>query len=204
MVDRLLAARGISDARVLEAFRVVPRHLFVEEGLQPKAYGDHALPIGEKQTISRPWIVARMLELARIEPQDRVLEIGGGTGYQTALLGHLAGQVYSIERHASLARRAQATIKTLELDNVHIKAFDGTYGWSEWAPYQAILVSAGAPEVPAPLVAQLAEGGRLVIPIGPGEQQRLHVVRMQGGAGRTTIHEEVSFVRLVGRFGWSE
>jgi len=204
MVERHLARRGIKDGRVLEAFRTVPRHAFVEEALQAKAYSDHALPIGEKQTISQPYVVARMTELARIRPDDRVLEIGTGSGYQTAILARLAGQVYSIERIASLARRARTVIASLGLESVvHIKVFDGTYGWSEWAPYQAIVVSAASPDLPAPLLDQLAPEGRLVIPIGAEERQDLTVVTLQAEGPRIERHGVVSFVRLIGRFGWS-
>ena len=205
MVEQQLVARGVSDPRVVEAFREVPRHAFVEEGLWPKAYGDRPLPIGEKQTISQPHVVALMAELAWIGPDHRVLEIGTGSGYQTAILAHLAAQVYSIERIASLARKAQKAIAALGLQNkVHIKVFDGTYGWSEWAPYDAIIVSAACPAIPPPLLEQLAERGRLVIPIGGEEGQQLVVALREGEAVRTEPHGDVSFVKLVGRFGWRE
>jgi len=204
MVEDLLAARGIRDERILAAFRDVPRHLFVEEALAPKAYGDHPLPIAERQTISQPWIVARMLLLAGIGPSDRVLEIGTGSGYQTALLGRLAAQVYSIERHAALARGAVRVLRRLNLDHVHVKTFDGTYGWSEFAPYQAIIVSAAAPSVPGTLTDQLAEGGRLVIPIGSEKEQRLHVVTRRGDTLDDRAEDPVTFLPLVGKFGWPE
>src|SRR3954471_12818890 len=166
MVDRLRAHYGIRDARVLEAMRAVPRHLFVPEALQGRAYGDHALPIAANQTISQPYIVARMTELLELDGKGRVLEIGAGSGYQTAVLASLGAQVYAIERIAELAREAQARIRQLGIYNATVKCFDGTLGWSAHAPYDAVLVAAGGPEVPEPLLAQLKVGGRLVIPTG--------------------------------------
>ena len=156
----------MSDARVLEAMRAVPRHLFVPEALQSRAYGDHALPINANQTISQPFIVARMTELLELDDRSRVLEIGAGSGYQTAVLARLAAQVYSIERIGELAREAQARIRGLGIYNATVKCFDGTLGWSAHAPYDAILVAAGGPNVPEPLLAQLKMDGRLIIPVG--------------------------------------
>ena len=152
---RDLEARGIKDRRVLDAMAAIPREPFVEEALRSKAYGDAPLPIGEKQTISQPWIVARMCELAAPDGTGRVLEIGSGSGYHAAVLGRLFEQVYSVERLEVLSRRARATVRALGIENVHFKIFDGTYGWSEFAPYRAVVVTAAAIEVPAPLVEQL-------------------------------------------------
>src|ERR1044071_3426261 len=174
MVARLRDHYGIRDPRVLEAMRNVPRHFFVPEALQGRAYGDHALPISANQTISQPFIVARMTELLQIDKESRVLEIGAGSGYQTAVLAKIAGQVYAIERIADLAREAQARIRQLGIYNATVKAFDGTLGWSAHGPYEAILVAAGGPKIPDPLIAQLKVGGRLVIPIGQTrESQKL-------------------------------
>ena len=197
-----LAARGISDPRVLEAMRTVPRHLFVGEALASKAYSDSALPIGERQTITQPYVVALMTQLLQVGPDDKVLEIGTGSGYQAAVLAHLARQVYSVERIAALARRAQQLISQLEIINVSVKVFDGTYGWGEWAPYPAIAVTAAAPEVPLPLIDQLAVGGRLVIPIG-GETEQTLVRVLKTESGLQYEHfEAVTFVPLLGRYGW--
>ena len=166
MVARLRDHYGIKDESVLEAMRSVPRHFFVAEALRGRAYDDNALPINFNQTISQPFIVARMSELLEIDKQGRVLEIGAGSGYQTAILSRLASQVYSIERIGELAREAQARIRELGIYNATVKAFDGTLGWSAHGPYDGILVAAGGPRIPDPLVAQLKVGGRLVIPIG--------------------------------------
>jgi len=201
MID-LLRARGIKDPRVLKAMSEIPRHLFVPEALAAKAYGDHALPIGEMQTISQPYMVARMTELAECNGDSTVLEIGAGSGYQTAVLSAVAGRVFSIERISELARTAQRNIRQLGCYNATVKWFDGTIGWSEHAPYDAILVAAGSPGIPEPLVAQLAIGGRLVIPIGDAEQQTLvRVIKTEDGAVREN-HGACSFVKLIGRHGW--
>ena len=185
MVERQLVPRGISDPRVLEAMGMLPRHLFVEEALSATAYSDNALPIGSRQTISQPYIVARMTELLRIAPGDRVLEIGTGSGYQTALLAMLAGTVYSVERLRPLTQRARSILRDLKLDNVLFRVGDGTAGWPEEAPFARIVVTAGAPAVPAPLLAQLDQGGRLVIPVGDEQQQIIHVL-IKGPAGVRT------------------
>ena len=198
-----LRARGIRDVRVIDAMRTVPRHLFVAEALGAKAYSDNALPIGDKQTITQPYVVARMTELLESREEDRVLEIGTGSGYQAAVLAALVRQVYSVERIPALARRAQRTLSGLGISNVSVKVFDGTYGWGEWAPYPAICVTAAAPEVPAPLLDQLALGGRLVAPLGGGSEQVLvRIVRTAEGFVREK-HETVSFVPLIGRYGQS-
>lgn len=203
MVDRL-RQKGIRDERVLEAMATIPRHLFVEEALQNRAYDDHPLPIGCGQTISQPYMVALMTELMKLDKRQRVLEIGAGSGYQTALLAHLAGRVYAIERIPELARKAQARLKELRLHNAVVGAFDGTLGWSDFAPYDAILVAAGSPEIPQPLVAQLAVGGRLVIPIGDEQNQRL--IRLIKGEKQNKIedHGGCVFVKLLGKYGWKE
>jgi len=201
MVD-LLRKRGILDPRVLKAMAEIPRHLFVPEALAAKAYGDHALPIGDMQTISQPYMVARMTELAEVDKDSTVLEIGAGSGYQTAVLSAVAGRVFSIERISDLARSAQRNIRQLGCYNATVKWFDGTIGWSDHAPYDAILVAAGSPEVPEPLVKQLAIGGKLVIPIGSEEQQVLvRIIRTESGVVREE-HGLCQFVKLIGRHGW--
>lgn len=201
MVD-LLRRRGILDPRVLKAMAEIPRHLFVPEALAAKAYGDHALPIGDMQTISQPYMVARMTELAEVDKDSTVLEIGAGSGYQTAVLSAVAGRVFSIERISDLARSAQRNIRQLGCYNATVKWFDGTIGWSDHAPYDAILVAAGSPEVPEPLVKQLGVGGKLVIPIGSEEQQVLvRIIRTERGVVREE-HGLCQFVKLIGRHGW--
>jgi protein-L-isoaspartate(D-aspartate) O-methyltransferase len=204
MVERLRDHYRIQDPRVLAAMADVPRHLFVPEALQGRAYGDHALPIAANQTISQPYIVARMTELLECDRSSRVLEIGAGSGYQTAVLARVAGQVYAIERIAELARQAQARIRSLGIYNATVKCFDGTMGWSAHAPYDGVLVAAGGPEVPEPLLAQLKVGGRLVIPVGASrESQRLvRVVRTEDGFQHEE-HGACAFVPLIGRYGWS-
>jgi protein-L-isoaspartate(D-aspartate) O-methyltransferase len=204
MVERLREHYRIQDSRVLAAMADVPRHLFVPEALQGRAYGDHALPIDANQTISQPYIVARMTELLECDRASRVLEIGAGSGYQTAVLARVAGQVYSIERIADLARQAQSRIRSLGIYNATVKCFDGTMGWSAHAPYDAVLVAAGGPEVPEPLTAQLKVGGRLVIPVGASrESQKLvRVLRTEDGF-KHEEHGSCAFVPLIGRYGWS-
>lgn len=205
MVARLRDHYGIRDPKVLEAMRTVPRHLFVPEALQGRAYGDHALPISANQTISQPFIVARMTELLGLDAQSRVLEIGAGSGYQTAVLATIAAQVYAIERIGELAREAQARIRQLEIYNATVKCFDGTLGWAAHAPYDAILVAAGGPTVPEPLVNQLKIGGRLVAPVGESrEAQRLiRVIKTETGR-REEDHGGCAFVPLIGQHGWSD
>jgi protein-L-isoaspartate(D-aspartate) O-methyltransferase len=203
MVRELVAARGIADQRVLAALRKIPRHLFVKEHLARQAYGDFALPLGAGQTISQPYTVARMSEMLEVGPTHSVLEIGTGSGYQTAVLALLARWVYSLERLAELAKEAIPRMRQLGLENVKIQVFDGTVGWSEWAPYDRILVTAGAPKVPEPLLAQLAAGGILLIPEGPKNAQRL-VAYKKSARGNVSRREgeEVAFVPLLGRHGW--
>jgi len=205
MVARLKDFYHIQDARVLEAMRAVPRHFFVPEALRGRAYGDHALPISANQTISQPFIVARMTELLELKEHSRVLEIGAGSGYQTAVLSRVAAQVYSIERIPELARQAQARIRELGIYNATVKCFDGTLGWAANAPYDGILVAAGGPSVPEPLVAQLKVGGRLVVPVGVGReaQQLVRVVKTEQGS-REEDHGPCAFVPLIGKHGWTE
>jgi protein-L-isoaspartate(D-aspartate) O-methyltransferase len=205
MVARLRDHYGITDPKVLEAMRTVPRHLFVPEALQGRAYGDHALPISANQTISQPFIVARMTELLELNSNSRVLEIGAGSGYQTAVLAKIAAQVYSIERIADLAREAQARIRQLEIYKATIKCFDGTLGWAAHAPYDAILVAAGGPNIPEPLIAQLKVGGRLVVPVGESrESQRLVRVFKTDSGRREEDHGGCAFVPLIGQHGWTQ
>jgi protein-L-isoaspartate(D-aspartate) O-methyltransferase len=194
---------GVDNLEVLRAFDLVPRHLFLPESVLHRAYEDSALPIGFGQTASQPSIQALYLQLLEIQPRDRVLEVGTGSGYQTALLAQLAEHVYSIERVRELSVRARAALDQLRISNVALLVGDGTVGWSRYAPYNAILVSAGAPSIPAPLLDQLAPGGRMLIPLGDRELQTLTLVRKTEQGVQT---EEVSacvFVPLLGRFGWA-
>jgi protein-L-isoaspartate(D-aspartate) O-methyltransferase len=200
----LLRNRGIRNVSVLDAMARIPRHLFVPEALEAKAYGDHALPIGDQQTISQPYMVALMTELLRVDKDSTVLEIGAGCGYQTAVLSEVAGRVFAIERITELARTAQSNIRRLGCYNATVKWFDGTMGWNEHAPYDAILVAAGGPDIPDPLIKQLAVGGRLVIPVGDERGQVLvRVVKTPTGLIREE-HGLCQFVRLIGRHGWPE
>ena len=205
MIERLRDQYGIRDPGVLDAMCQVPRHFFVPEALRGRAYGDHALPIDANQTISQPFIVARMTELLELDKKSRVLEIGAGSGYQTAVLSRLASQVYAIERIGELAREAQARIRELGIYNATVKAFDGTLGWSAHGPYDAILVAAGGPRVPDPLIAQLKLGGRLVIPVGhTRESQRLvRVIKTESG-NKIEEHGPCQFVPLIGQHGWGQ
>jgi len=204
MVDRHVKARGIKDERVLQAMREVPRHLFVPALVASKAYGPGALPIGARQTISQPYIVARMIELLELRGNEKVLEIGTGTGYQAVVLSKLCAKVFSIERINELALRAAELIRELKIYNATVKVFDGTYGWSDQAPFDRIIVAAAAPEVPEPLVQQLARGGRMVIPIGPEGSQRLARVTRKGTSVQIEDCGGAEFVPLVGRFAWKE
>ncbi len=203
LVARLKAAGFLTDARVAEALEAVPRHLFVPAALAGEAYGDHALPIGHGQTITQAASVARSVELACLGRGARVLEIGTGSGYQAAVLARLARWVFTLERIPELARGAESLLKALGVANVSVKVFDGSYGWGEHAPYDAIVVAAAAPEVPAPLVAQLSPTGRLVVPVGPPGRQRLLVVKkLPNGRLRTEDAGDVAYVPLVGKFGF--
>ena len=197
MVEYQLRARGISDGRVLDAMSRVPRHEFTPERYRDQAYEDHPLPIAEGQTISQPYIVASMLEALSIAPENRVLEVGTGSGYVTALLAELASHVVSVERHAVLAEAARNLLARLGYRNLEVIVGDGSQGLVENAPYDAILVSAAAAEVPQPLVMQLAEGGRMIIPVGPADCQQLQLVQNQNGKLRTTLREPCRFVPLI-------
>lgn len=197
MLRQQLAGRGIHDILVLNAMRMVPRHLFVPREAEQSAYEDRPLPIGEGQTISQPYLVATMLEHLVLRRTDRVLEVGTGRGYVTALLSALCGEVYSVERIASLAAIAADTLQSLHCQNVTIKAGDGPLGWSEHAPFDAILVSAATPEIPLELVSQLREGGRIILPVGPPSGQELQLVRKIGGQIEVRIMEACRFVPLI-------
>jgi protein-L-isoaspartate(D-aspartate) O-methyltransferase len=204
MVERHVAARGIQDRRVLDAMREVPRHRFVPPSMVSKAYGPGALPIGAKQTISQPYIVARMIELLELSGKEKVLEIGTGTGYQAAVLSKLCARVFTIERINELALRAAELFRALKIHNVSVKVFDGTYGWSDQAPFDRIIIAAAGPEVPEPLVQQLVRTGRLIMPIGPVGKQRLARVIRVGTGIKIEDCGEAEFVPLVGKFGWRE
>ena len=203
MVHTQIERRGVTDARVLAAMREIPRELFVPARLAEAAYEDRALPIGSDQTISQPYMVAVMTQALRLEPQSRVLEVGTGSGYQAAVLSRLAGEVTTIERRPELAEHARVRLAALGCSNVHVVVGDGTAGYPEAAPFDAILVTAGSPRIPEPLTAQLADGGRLVIPVGTAREQDLVTVVRSGDRLTQTSGEPCVFVPLVGRFGWS-
>jgi protein-L-isoaspartate(D-aspartate) O-methyltransferase len=202
MVREHIAARGVADERVLEAMAEVPRHVFVREHLRRKAYADHALPIEGGQTISQPYVVARMTEMLQVEDRHTVLEIGTGSGYQTAILARLAKWVYTLERVPELAKIAMARLRDLGLDNVKVVIFDGSIGWAEAAPYDRILVTAGAPAAPGPLIEQLGPEGRLLIPEGDRVHQRLVLYRRTPRGVVREAGESVAFVPLLGKHGW--
>jgi protein-L-isoaspartate(D-aspartate) O-methyltransferase len=204
MVDKQIAARGVSDPRVLAAMRQVLRHRFIPAHLWDQAYGDYPLPIGEDQTISQPYIVALMTEMLEIKPTDRVLEIGTGSGYQAAILAELAAHVFTIDRVATLLSRAEQTLEALGYTNITTRVGDGTLGWPEEMPFDAIIVTAGAPEVPRPLTEQLATGGRLVIPVGDTWSQTLTRVRQTTEGLKFEYHGGCRFVRLIGKYGWEQ
>jgi len=204
MVVRYVGPRGVDDPRVLEVMAEVPRHRFVPEPLRARAYGDHSLPIGYGQTISQPYVVGLMTQRLAVSPDHKVLEVGSGSGYQTAVLARLARSVYSLERIDELARGAAATLAALGFHNVSVKCFDGTYGYPAAAPFDRILVTAGTEAVPEPLLAQLAIGGKLVAPVGPPGRQRLRVIRRRrGDYAQEDGGEDVTFVPLLGRFAGS-
>ena len=201
MVEQQLRDRGITDERVLAAMTRVPRHEFTPQSFRNQAYEDHPAPIGEGQTISQPYIVALMLQALALTPNDKVLEVGTGSGYVTALLAELAAQVVSIERHSVLADEARALLASLGYANVKVIASDGNHGFPACAPYDAIIVSAAASEVPPALVAQLGEGGRMIIPVGSPDSQQLHLIHMRNGQPRTTLRELCRFVPLLPGMG---
>ncbi|OPY74818.1 MAG: Protein-L-isoaspartate O-methyltransferase [Syntrophorhabdus sp. PtaU1.Bin058] len=205
MVDTQLIPRGIRDKRVIEAMKKVPRHLFLDEALWPQAYEDHPLPIGEKQTISQPYIVALMTELLQLTGKEKVLEIGSGSGFQTAVLAELAEQVYTIERIPAIAKRARKIFDVLKYKNIILTIGDGTLGWKEHSPYDGIIVTAAAPNAPKPLLEQLSIMGRLVIPIGNEFSQDLIVYTREDADNYSEEnHGGCRFVKLIGERGWKD
>ncbi len=201
MVVEQIARRGVRDTRILRAMSRLPRHRFVEDSLQLAAYEDRPLSIGFGQTISQPFMVAKVTELAAPGPTDRALEIGAGCGYQTALLSELCAEVYAVEVIPQLARQAMLILDELDCDNVTMDSFDGSGGWARHAPFDVIIVSAGAPQIPALLLSQLADGGRLVIPVGAGDHQELTCIRHKGDEYETVKDTRCRYVDLVGRYG---
>jgi len=197
MVDSQLRARGVRDERVLAAMARVPRHMFAPEPYRDQAYEDHPLPIGEGQTISQPYIVATMLDALALSPAHRLLEVGTGSGYLTALLAELVAQVFSVERHAVLAEAGRDLLSRMGYTNVKVIVGDGSQGFPQSAPYDAIIVSAAAPELPHALVGQLAEGGRMIIPVGQADSQQLQLIRVENGQPRIALRELCRFVPLV-------
>lgn len=204
MVKQQIEARGVTDAKVLEAFRTVPRHLFVSEALMDQAYGDHPLPIGEKQTISQPYMVAEMTQALELSGEERVLEIGTGSGYQTAILAEIVSRVYTIERIHLLYRKARKLFDQLQYHNIQTKYSDGSSGWKAESPFEAIIVTAGAPDIPETLLGQLSEGGRMVIPVGNQHSQDLIKLRKHGNGVQKADLGGCRFVKLVGLHGWKE
>jgi len=202
MVEEQIVSRGVNDSKLIAAMKKIPRHLFVEEALQNQAYSDHPLPIGEKQTISQPYMVALMTEALLLTGKEKVLEIGTGSGYQTAILAELSEKVFSIERIRPLALRARKLLYELGYFNVEIKIFDGTFGWMEESPFDAMIVTAGSPDIPQPLIDQLAIGGRLVIPVGDAFVQDLfRVTKIEEGIKKEDLGG-CRFVKLIGKYGW--
>lgn len=202
MVLNQILNRGIKDSLVINAMKKVPRHLFVDEVLRHRAYDDYPLPIKEGQTISQPYIVALMTELLRLKGQEKVLEIGTGSGYQSAVLAEIASIVYSVERIPVLAKNAREVLDKLGYHNVMIKVGDGTYGWKDMEPFDGIIVTAAAPDIPQPLLEQLKDGGRLVIPVGDLFSQDLYIVEKRGNRFIKTTQTGVRFVKLIGAYGW--
>jgi len=204
MVQEQIVARGITDARVIAALRRIPRHLFVDPGIVNRAYDDSALPIGEKQTLSQPYMTARMTEALALNGDEKVLEVGTGSGYQTALVAELCFNVFSVEKLRVLSRKARILLDQLEYQNIALHVGDGTIGWSEHAPYDAIIVSAGSPSMPKPLLDQLSSCGRLVIPVGDEQNQTLlRMTRTRSGLEQEQLGE-CKFVKLFGKYGWRD
>ena len=204
MVQEQIVARGITDARVIAVLRRIPRHLFVDPGIVNRAYDDSALPIGEKQTLSQPYMTARMTEALALKGDEKVLEVGTGSGYQTALLAELCFNVFSVEKVRVLSRKARTLLDQLQYQNIALHVGDGTIGWSEHAPYDAIIVSAGSPSTPKPLLDQLSSCGRLVIPVGDEQNQTLlRVTRTRSGFEQEQLGE-CKFVKLFGKYGWRD
>jgi protein-L-isoaspartate(D-aspartate) O-methyltransferase len=204
MVKTQLIPRGIKDEAVLGAMTKVPRHLFVDDSMRHRAYDDMALPIGEGQTISQPYMVAIMTELLELKGDEKVLEIGTGSGYQAAIVAELSKDLYTVERNGVLSLRAENTITSLGYTNVHFKTADGTLGWPEEAPFHRILITAGSPGVPEPLIGQLAEGGIIVIPVGNRFSQQLLKAKKEKGRLKDEFHTPCVFVPLIGEYGWKE
>lgn len=204
MVDTQLILRGIKDERVLSAMRKVPRHLFVDDYMQHNAYDDMALPIGDEQTISQPYMVAIMTELLELKGDEKVLEIGTGSGYQAAILAELSMEVFTIERKALLAKKAEERFQALGYGNVHVITGDGTLGLSEKSPFDRILITAGSPKIPEPLIEQLSDGGIIIAPVGIRFSQQLLIVKKSKGALSEQLHVPCVFVPLIGEYGWSE
>ena len=202
MVEEQLVERGIKDLRVQEAMSRVPRHLFAQESLEHRAYGDTPLPIGENQTLSQPYIVGAMTEALALKGEERVLEIGTGSGYQTAIIAELARQVFTIERLNNLSRKAQKILEGLSYMNIVFKMFDGTYGWPDQAPFDAILITASAQEIPESLIKQLGDGGRLVAPIGEADKQKLVLLTKNKERVSRKDLGDCKFVPLIGKYGW--
>lgn len=204
MIEEQLINRGVKDAKVLAAMNSVPRHFFVQESFHHKAYGDHPLPIGGSQTISQPYIVGAMTEALQLQGHERVLEIGTGSGYQTAILAEIADKVFTIERIKSIARTAKTKLDQLGYANILYKIFDGTYGWRDQSPYDAILVTAAGPDIPKTLIEQVIDGGRIVAPVGEQGAQTLSVLTKVGSRTRIKKLTGCSFVPLIGKYGWPE
>lgn len=204
MVERQLVKRGLCDPRLLAAFEAIPRHLFVPRAWRAQAYQDCALPIAGGQTISQPYIVALMTDLLGLHGGEKVLEVGTGSGYQAAILSHLAGSVYTIEYDARLAREAKTRLESLDCGNVQFREGDGSAGWPDAGPFDGILVTAGGPHVPPPLLGQLGEGGRLVMPVGARGMQELEIWSRRGEAFERRAVAPVVFVPLRGEYGWQE